>query len=131
VNSDSIRAMIVEDDEISADVLKQLLEQVGIETLIITDTHNITENLVQARSFDVIFLDLEMPGENGYDVLDRLKNDARFSNIPVVAYTTHVSHMNQARDAGFHSFLGKPLNDYLFPEQLNRILQGESVWEVS
>jgi two-component system cell cycle response regulator DivK len=69
--------------------------------------------------------------ENGYDVLDRLKNDARFSNIPVVAYTTHVSHMNQARDAGFHSFLGKPLNDYLFPEQLNRILQGESVWEVS
>jgi CheY-like chemotaxis protein len=76
----------------------------------------------------VIFLDLEMPGIDGYPMLSYLKNDDRFNNVPVVAYTVHMSEMNVARQKGFHSFLGKPLDADLFPEQLAAILRGEHVW---
>jgi two-component system cell cycle response regulator DivK len=38
--------------------------------------------------------------------------------------------MTKARGAGFDGFLGKPLDPDLFPEQIRRILSGESVWEM-
>ena len=85
-------------------------------------------NLQKLKPVDVIFLDLELPGINGYDILDKLKRDARFSSVPIVAYTVHVSEINQARKLGFHSFIGKPLDADLFPRQLERILKGEHVW---
>ena len=78
----------------------------------------------------VIFLDLEMPRYNGYEILAMLKSLPELAGVPVIAYTTHISHMREARVAGFDSFLGKPLNRQLFPKQLARILQGEEVWEV-
>ena len=43
-------------------------------------------------------------------------------------YTVHVSEIGVARDLGFHSFLGKPLDVDKFPEQLKRILNDEPVW---
>jgi hypothetical protein len=43
-------------------------------------------------------------------------------------YSVHASEINRARDMGFHSCLGKPLNADDFPEQLARILRGERVW---
>jgi hypothetical protein len=45
-----------------------------------------------------------------------------------VAYTVHVSEINTVYQMGFHSFLGKPLDSDLFPDQLARILRGERVW---
>jgi two-component system cell cycle response regulator DivK len=39
--------------------------------------------------------------------------------------------MNKAKSAGFDGFLGKPLDPDKFPDQIRRILNGESVWEFS
>ncbi|HRF96790.1 MAG TPA: response regulator, partial [Aggregatilineales bacterium] len=79
---------------------------------------------------DVIFLDLEMPQSNGYSVLEYIQRAPQLANIPVVAYTTHTSHLNNAKNAGFHSFLGKPIDGRRFPAMLEKILNGEPVWEV-
>jgi two-component system cell cycle response regulator DivK len=38
--------------------------------------------------------------------------------------------MTKAQEAGFNGFLGKPLNRTRFPDQVRRIIDGESVWEV-
>jgi CheY-like chemotaxis protein len=67
---------------------------------------------------------------NGYAVLEHIQQNEKYSGVPVVAYTTHISHLNDARRAGFHSFLGKPIDGRNFGKQLERILNGESVWEV-
>jgi CheY-like chemotaxis protein len=89
----------------------------------------LTAVLAKDTDFDVIFLDLEMPGVHGYKILDSLQANSDLRSAPVVAYTVHVSEINDAKNQGFHSFLGKPLNADLFPEQLSRILMGERVWE--
>jgi CheY-like chemotaxis protein len=77
---------------------------------------------------DVIFLDLEMPGNSGYQVFEALKSIPQTQNVPMVAYTTHISHANQVKQSGFDGFLGKPLNRHEFPKILEQILNGESVW---
>jgi len=124
-----IHALIIEDEETSVDVLQNLLEQLEVDSSVIFSNPAIAEDIGQTARPDVIFLDLEMPNMNGYEVLELIKSDEEFDGVPVVAYTTHISHMNEARRAGFHSFLGKPLHRTNFAEHLRRILNGESVWE--
>jgi CheY-like chemotaxis protein len=48
--------------------------------------------------------------------------------VPIVAYTAHTSEIVDARDAGFHSFLGKPLSSAKFAAQLADILDNRPVW---
>ncbi len=126
---EGVHALIIEDDQTSVAVLQGLLTTLGVWTEVILDSPNVQDRLRQLVDRpDVIFLDLEMPITNGYDALAILNADPRFSDVPVVAYTTHISHMNEALEAGFHSFLGKPLDKKVFPDQLARILGGETVW---
>jgi two-component system cell cycle response regulator DivK len=81
---------------------------------------------------DLILLDIHLPEEDGYEVLARLRKDERFRKTRVVAVTADVSNTNldRAQAAGFDGFLAKPINVDLFPDQIRRILEGESVWDL-
>jgi two-component system cell cycle response regulator DivK len=81
---------------------------------------------------DLILLDIHLPEEDGYEVLTRLREDERFRDTRIVAVTADITSANLARaqSAGFDGFLAKPINVDLFPDQIRRILQGESVWDL-
>jgi two-component system cell cycle response regulator DivK len=81
---------------------------------------------------DLILLDIHLPEEDGYEVLARIRDDGRFRATRVVAVTADVSNANltRAKTAGFDGFLAKPINVDLFPDQIQRILEGEPVWDL-
>lgn len=81
---------------------------------------------------DLILLDIHLPEEDGYRVLDRIRQDERFRETRVVAVTADISSANlmRAQTAGFDGFLAKPINVDLFPDQVKRILEGEAVWDL-
>lgn len=124
-------ALIIDDNAKNVSVLAGLLNLEGVSSTQVTDPRKLDAALNSLQALNVIFLDLEMPGLNGYEVLEKIHADPRFEGVPVVAYTVHVSEINVANEQGFHSFIGKPLNPDKFPEQLNRILNGEPVWETT
>ena len=74
---------------------------------------------------DMIFLDLNMPKMNGYEVLTELANDVVLKAIPVVIYTTSSSQADQLRtqEMGAHYFLTKPSNLLHFESELTKILR--------
>ncbi len=80
---------------------------------------------------DLILMDIFLPEEDGYQVLERLRAHPRFKNTRVVAVTADASreNMERAQSAGFDGFIGKPLNPDRFPNQIRGILRGESIWE--
>lgn len=125
-----VKALIIEDDAVSVNVLRRLLDKMLIESLVIRD-YEVHEYLSGVVRPNVIFLDLEMPNVTGYEVLKLIRQISTFDGVPVIAYTTHISHMNDVRLAGFDGFLGKPLDSAAFPDQLTRILNGEQVWEAT
>jgi two-component system cell cycle response regulator DivK len=73
---------------------------------------------------DLILLDIHLPEEDGYEVLERFRKAERFSKTLIVAVTADVSqvNLNRAKLAGFDGFLAKPINVALFPEQIRRVL---------
>jgi two-component system cell cycle response regulator DivK len=81
---------------------------------------------------DLILLDIHLPDEDGYEVLTRLREDEHFQGTRIVAVTADITTVNLARaqSAGFDGFLAKPIDVDHFPDQIRRILQGESVWEL-
>ncbi len=123
-------ALIIEDNTNDAGILKKLLTKLEIAHDILFDSRTFTEDLVTVKRPDVIFLDLEIPGTSGYEVLTIIRGIPEFDGIPVVAYTANSAQMHDARAAGFHSFLGKPLRSADFPAFLERILKDDPVWEV-
>ena len=107
-----------------------MLSREGITSTALNSPHHLADLLRRLAHFDLVFVDLEFPDGDGYDVLNELKINPGFKDVPIVAYTVHISRIEAARKAGFHSFLGKPLNYRYFPGQIKRILNHQPVWEV-
>jgi two-component system, cell cycle response regulator DivK len=124
-------AVIIDDNAKNVSVLAQMLADENVTNTQITRPQQIDAFLQNVGQVDVIFLDLEMPGLDGYDVLKKLRSDSRFQGVPIVAYTVHVSEIHAASQEGFDSFIGKPLDPDKFPGQLARILRGVPVWETA
>jgi two-component system, cell cycle response regulator DivK len=122
-------ALIIDDNAKNVTVLANMLSEENVTNTQVTNPKQIDSVLNNLNQVDVIFLDLEMPGLDGYQVLQKIKSDARFQGVPVVAYTVHVSEIHAANKGGFDGFIGKPLNADKFPQQLKRILNGQAVWE--
>jgi two-component system cell cycle response regulator DivK len=81
---------------------------------------------------DLILMDIYLPGEDGYQVLARLRAHPKLAETLIVAVTAEATldNLAHARAAGFDGFIGKPINANRFPEQIRKILKGEPVWEL-
>lgn len=122
-------ALIIDDNLNNTEVLAMLLESQGLSHTSLTSVRSLAATLDSLVKVDIIFLDLEFPNYSGFHILADLRQDPRLDHVPVVAYSVHTSEVNEARDAGFHSFLGKPLNAQRFPDQLRDILNNQHVWD--
>lgn len=123
------RALIIDDNQLNIDVLVMLLNKEGFSYVSTLSPREVPATIDRSDQVDVVFLDLEFPNGDGFDLLGTLRQHPRLAGVPIVAYSVHVSEIDRARKAGFDGFLGKPLNATRFPEQLQRILSGQAVWE--
>jgi CheY-like chemotaxis protein len=112
------------------EVLHQALTLEGVESVTVYDPSTVEQAVQNLKQVDVIFLDLELPNTNGFQIFELLQSYPYLKNVPVVAYTVHVSQLLMAHRHGFHSFLGKPLDLDKFPGHLTQILRGEAVWSI-
>jgi CheY-like chemotaxis protein len=121
-------ALIIDDDLNNLKVLSKLLSLAGATYTAVQDSTQIVDIVNNLEQLDVVFLDLEMPNLDGYEILSIFKEQMGIE-VPIVACTVHTAEINNARDLGFDSFLAKPLRADKFPSQLNMILSGEPVWD--
>jgi CheY-like chemotaxis protein len=64
-----------------------------------------------AQAPDVVLLDLQMPGENGYELLAWMRRQPTLASVPVICVTASVPHTERerVRAAGFAAFVPKPI----------------------
>ncbi len=116
------RVLVVDDNVDAARSMAFLLQLWGNETAI---AHDGPEALDQVRSFrpDVIFLDIGLPGIDGYEVARRIRSDSSLGKISLFAVTGYgaADDRNMAWEAGFDAHLVKPVK----PEDVERLLAGD------
>ncbi|HEX6289770.1 MAG TPA: response regulator [Herpetosiphonaceae bacterium] len=85
------------------------------------------------HSLDLILLDLAIPYEDGFIVHQKLREFFRNQEQQpyVIAVTANClpETVERAQREGFDGFIGKPIDRGRFIQQINRILQGEPIWE--
>jgi CheY-like chemotaxis protein len=113
-------ALVVDDSKLARYVLKEMLVAHAIKV----DTAESAEEalgILSAHKPDVIFMDHMMPGMDGFQAVQAIKNDPSTAKIPILMYTSKDEgvYVNQARALGAVGVLPKKLK----PVQLERVLQ--------
>ncbi len=111
--------LIVDDDEANRDMLSRRLERKGFAVTVAEDGIRAIE-LVRARSFDLVLLDVLMPGLSGLEVLRELRRGFPATELPVIMATalTDSGDIVEALRLGANDYVSKPLD---FPVVLARI----------
>jgi signal transduction histidine kinase/CheY-like chemotaxis protein len=113
------RILIVDDNEDAGELLAFMLQQDGFEAVIAKDGPSALET-AGAIQPNVVILDIGLPGMSGYEVAVRLRQDARHSNVSIIALTGWGSPEDKRRalEAGFDVHLTKPV----FADDLRRAM---------
>jgi CheY-like chemotaxis protein len=119
-----MRRLLIADDKVGGrELVRAVLEGSGY---IIYEAADGLEALRLARELrpDLIVLDLNMPGLNGFEVIQELRGDAEFVDVPVLALTASAMHGDRERAlaAGFTGYLSKPIGPRELRAEVNRLL---------
>jgi adenylate cyclase len=103
------KILIVDDREANVLLLERMLHGAGYDS--ITSTRDPAEacTLHLENRYDLILLDLRMPGMDGFQVMERLKEIETDGYLPVLVITAEPSHKLRALKAGARDFISKPL----------------------
>lgn len=104
------KILIVDDQEANVRLLERMLGNAGYPSVARTrDPHEVAE-LHRANRYDLIVLDLEMPGMDGFAVMEGLKDIEEDGDLTVLVMTAHPGHKLRALQAGAKDFISKPFD---------------------
>ena len=128
-----ITVLVVEDNVANFVLIARMLGYMGIHCEWKTSGYEVVEYADTLPRLDLILMDIRLPYEDGYSALRKIRSPSALKGTLVVAVTAEASleQIKKAKSAGFNGFLGKPLDMDRFPDQIHRILGGESVWEMN
>ena len=112
--------LVVEDNTVTALALMNILRANGFEALAASSVDD-ARNSVSAARPDLILLDVQLPGEDGYEFTRELKANPATASIPIVITTARSLHIDKvlAFEAGCDEFMSKPIQ----PRQLSPMLR--------
>jgi CheY-like chemotaxis protein len=110
----SVDILVVDDEAISRRALAHALERAKLKCLTVEDPRAALDLLSQNK-FDLIFLDVDMPGMNGFELCTKLRTMPAHKKTPVVFVTGFTDFENRANStmSGGNDFIAKP---FLFIE---------------
>lgn len=107
--------LLVDDNPTNLSLLAQIVE-LDLPQVKVFTARSAREglNLAAEHEIDGAFVDVQMPGESGLDLCRQLKDDPRFSHIPVVLMTAHIATAElraEGLDAGAYDFISQPISN--------------------
>jgi signal transduction histidine kinase/DNA-binding response OmpR family regulator/HPt (histidine-containing phosphotransfer) domain-containing protein len=105
------RVLLVEDNEINQQVAQELLEAEGLVVTLAGNGRQAVE-VSAAGQFDVILMDVQMPEMDGPTATKKIRENPRFSGLPIIAMTANVLESERAAylEAGMNDFIAKPID---------------------
>jgi len=102
--------LIVDDQQANISLLTRILHNAGYVSITSTQDPCVVCALHQQHNYDLILLDLQMPGMDGFQVMDGLREIEKDGYLPVLVVTAEPAHKLRALHAGAKDFLSKPFD---------------------
>jgi adenylate cyclase len=118
------RILVVDDNESNRELLSRRLRREG-HSVMAVESGASALGLVVTESFDLVLLDLMMPGLSGFEILCRLKSDERTRHVPVIMISALDEFDSAVRciEAGAEDYLPKPFNPILLRARIGACLE--------
>lgn len=119
----------VEDDRNIRELLVYTLETTGFEAKGLADGNELWSALKNAGAIpEMILLDIMLPGEDGYAILEKLKNFSATRNIPVIMVTAKEAEYDKVRglESGADDYITKPFGMMEFVARVKAVLRRSS-----
>jgi CheY-like chemotaxis protein len=121
----SYHIFYTDDDTDDQDFFREVVNEINDSHKVVTQNHGneLMQLLITSPSPepDIVFLDLNMPMKNGFEVLKEIRSDEKFNHIPVVILSTSNTEdsINACKELGANLYISKP-GSY---EMLKKIMQ--------
>ena len=114
------KVLLVEDNSLNQQVGKELLENLGL-IVVIAESGEVAIQQVQEIAFDLVFMDIQMPGIDGFETTRRIRKNLQNAHLPIIAMTAHAmaGDKEQCLEAGMNDYISKPID----PDALSRSVQ--------
>ncbi len=123
----SIKALVVDDNQVNREVSKALLKKLNIEVDAVSSGYVALEK-IKENSYNFIFLDIQMPEMDGYELSHRIRHIENIdeyatdvNNVPIIAMTANALAQDyvKSREAGMNEHITKPIS----PQRLEEVVQ--------
>jgi len=118
------RVIVVDDDKEIREIVTFVLKRNGFEVAVASNGQQL-QQLLAEKLPDLIILDVMMPGPDGYQIFNTLRNDAQTQQIPVMIMTAHTENIYEriSVDLGAAEHVTKPFHPLDLAEKVKTLLQ--------
>ena len=122
--SEKPRVLIADDNEANVELLEAYLGGMDLETMIAVDGQDTLDKVASFQP-DLLLLDIMMPKLSGFEVCQRLKGDAKTSQIMILMITAlnELGDIERAVEVGTDDFLSKPVNKVELVKRVENMLK--------
>ena len=111
---DALTILVVEDNPINQQIIEEILQEAGA-TVEIADDGKAAVDILLAKGpkyFSVVLMDLQMPIMDGFEATRRIRQEANFAHLPIIAMTAHskAEEWDQCEAAGMNDYASKPVD---------------------
>jgi CheY-like chemotaxis protein/HPt (histidine-containing phosphotransfer) domain-containing protein len=106
----SLRILLVEDNDLNAHLAQVLLEHAG-HRVVPAESGEAALDFLAREDFDVVFMDVQMPGMDGFETTAAIRANPAWAHLPIIAMTAHAMKGDRERclEAGMDDYVSKPL----------------------
>jgi two-component system cell cycle response regulator DivK len=120
----SKRILVIEDQEDNRRIVRDLLTSVGYEIIeAVTGEEGVTA--AESHVPDLILMDIQLPGLDGYEATRRIKANAALRHIPIIAVTSYALSGDDVKafEAGCNGYVSKPFSPRALLAKIREFLQ--------
>ena len=118
------RVIVVDDDKEIREIVTFVLKRNGFEVAVASNGQQL-QQLLAEKLPDLIILDVMMPGQDGYQIFNTLRNEVQTQQIPVMIMTAHTENIYEriSVDLGAAEHVTKPFHPLDLAEKVKTLLQ--------
>jgi CheY-like chemotaxis protein len=118
------RVLVVEDNDMNMQLVEYLLEEGGVDIVKATSGEEALSITRGGQVFDLILMDIHLPGMDGLSVVRAMKTDDKTARVPILALTAHAMRGDKDRflEAGCDGYISKPIDVKTFMSSIDQYL---------